>query len=193
MQATGNEQSRGELATESIVVKIRWFGIAMGYVLVQTRTGLHNPSAVRAFLALGAGYAGLDTAFHRMGEVFLKRWPLFVSLMESIFIALLCYHDTGLSSPFRWYYVLSALCCAIRYRPAIAWLTFGLHCVSFSGLAVVPGDGPEAASAWTLTIVILAWVTWASSSLASMLKGAGSDLERLNAELEAHRAELERR
>ena len=57
------ERSRWELATESIVVKIRWFGIVMGYILVQTRTGLHNPSAVRAFLALGAGYAALDLAF----------------------------------------------------------------------------------------------------------------------------------
>ena len=52
-----------DLATESIVVKIRWFGVVMGYVLVQTRTGLHDPSAVRAFLALGAGYAALDTVF----------------------------------------------------------------------------------------------------------------------------------
>ncbi len=101
MQATRAEESRGELATESIVVKIRWFGIAMGYVLVQSRTGLHNASAVRAFLALGAGYAALDTAFYRMGEVFLERWPLFVSLMESFFLALLCYHDTGLNSPFH--------------------------------------------------------------------------------------------
>ncbi len=57
-----------------------------------------------------------------MGEVFLNRWPLFVSLMESVFIALLCYHDTGLASPFRWYYLLSLICCAIRYRPAMAWL-----------------------------------------------------------------------
>ncbi|MEJ7638332.1 MAG: histidine kinase dimerization/phospho-acceptor domain-containing protein, partial [Singulisphaera sp.] len=193
MQATRAEEPRGELATESIVVKIRWFGIAMGYVLVQSRTGLHNASAVRAFLALGAGYAALDTAFYRMGEVFLERWPLFVSLMESFFQALLCYHDTGLNSPFRWYYLLSALCCAIRYRPAIAWLTFGLHGLSFGVLAIVSGGGSEAVSAWALTIVMLAWVTWASSSLASMLKGAGSDLERLNAALEAHHAQLERR
>ncbi len=193
MQATRAKESRGELATESIVVKIRWFGIAMGYVLVQSRTGLHNPSAVRAFLALGAGYAALDTAFYRMGEVFLERWPLFVSLMESFFLALLCYHDTGLNSPFRWYYLLSALCCAIRYRPAIAWLTFGLHGLSFGVVAIVTGGGSEAVSAWALTVVMLAWVTWASSSLASMLKGAGSDLERLNAALEVHHAELERR
>ena len=110
MTSPASERLSWELATESIVVKIRWFGIVMGYVLVQTRTGLHNPSAVRAFLALGAGYAALDTAFYRMGEVFLNRWPLFVSLMESVFIALLCYHDTGLDSPFRWYYLLSLIC-----------------------------------------------------------------------------------
>ncbi len=101
------ERSRWELAAESTVVKLRWFGIVMGYILVQTRTGLHDPWAVRAFLALGAGYAALDLAFWRMGEVILKGWPLFVSLMESVFIALLCYHDTGLDSPFRWYYLLS--------------------------------------------------------------------------------------
>src|SRR5262249_51521303 len=93
-----------ELAAESIAVKIRIFGVIVGYILVQTRVGLRDPSAVRAFLALGAGYAALDLAFHRMGEVFLKKWPLFISTMEATFIALLCYHDTGLDSPFRWYY-----------------------------------------------------------------------------------------
>ena len=117
--------------------RVKRFGVIMGYVLVQTRTGLHNPSAVRAFLALGAGYAALDLAFWRMGEVFLKRWPLFVSFMESIFIALLCYHDTGLDSPFRWYYLLSLICCAIRYQPAVAWWTLGFHSISLLILAWV--------------------------------------------------------
>src|SRR5258707_4545268 len=157
-----------ELATESIVVKIRWFGVAMGYVLVQTRTGLHNPSAVRAFLALGAGYAALDTAFYRLGEVVLRRWPLFVSLMESVFIALLCYHDTGLASPFRWYYLLSLICCAIRYRALTTWLTFGLHCVSLLALCGVLGFREGFEAGWPLTIAIMAWATWASSALASL-------------------------
>ena len=107
----------------------------MGYILVQTRTGLHDPWAVRAFLALGAGYAALDLAFWRMGEVFLERWPLCVSLMESVFIALFCYHDTGLTSPFRWYYLLSLICCSIRYRSAVAWWTVAFHSLSFLGLA----------------------------------------------------------
>ncbi|HMB07502.1 MAG TPA: ATP-binding protein [Isosphaeraceae bacterium] len=193
MLAVTNERMKVDLAIESIVVKIRWFGIAMGYVLVQARTGLHDPSAVRALLALGAGFAALDTAFFRMGEVFLKRVPLLVSFMESVFIAWLCFHDTGLASPFRWYYLLSLICCAIRYRPAIAWLTFGFHCLSLLSLAAILGLEDEGMSGWPMTIIVMAWVTWASSTLATLLNGRDARLEQLNAELEAHRAELERR
>jgi signal transduction histidine kinase len=187
------ERPRWDLAAESIVVKIRWFGVIMGYVLVQTRTGLHNPSAVRAYLALGAGYAALDLVFWRMGEVFLKRWPLFVSFMESIFIALLCYHDTGLESPFRWYYLLSLICCAIRYRPAVTWWTLGFHSVSLLSLAWSLGFATPSGTTWPLTLVIMAWVTWASSSLAGQLKDAGNEFQRLNAELVRVRSDLERR
>jgi len=187
------ERPRWDLAAESIVVKIRWFGVIMGYVLVQTRVGLHNPSAVRAFLALGAGYAALDFAFWRLGEVFLKRWPLFVSFMESIFIALLCYHDTGLDSPFRWYYLLSLICCAIRYQPTVAWWTLGFHAISLLTLAWTLGFRTTSGSAWPLTLVIMAWVTWASSALAGLLKAAGDQLQVLNSELVRVRAELEER
>jgi signal transduction histidine kinase len=193
MPVKEKERLRRELATESIVVKIRWFGIVMGYILVQTRSGLHDPSAVRAFLALGAGYAALDTAFHRLGEVFLKPWPLFVSLMESVFIALLCYHDTGLASPFRWYYLLSLICCAIRYRALTTWLTFGMHCVSLLALCGVLGFREGFEAGWLLTIAIMAWATWASSALASLLRSTGDQLEALIDELELSRADLERR
>jgi signal transduction histidine kinase len=182
-----------ELASESIVVKIRWIGVIMGYVLVQARTGLHNPSAVRAFLALGAGYAALDTVFHRLGEVFLRRVPLFVALIEAIFISLLCYHDTGLESPFRWYFLLSLVCCAIRYRPTTAWSAFGFDCLSLAGLAWALGAGRGEAAGLALTVLILAWTTWATVSLAGLLKATGARLADLNAELERHRAELEER
>src|SRR5208283_1154875 len=176
------ERPRWDLAAESIVVKIRWFGVIMGYVLVQSRTGLHNPSAVRAFLALGAGYAALDFAFWRLGEVFLKRLPLFVSFMESIFIALLCYHDTGLESPFRWYYLLSLICCAIRYQPAVAWWTLGFHSISLLALAWSFRWEWGSGTTWPLTLVIMAWVTWASVSLSGLWKAAGTKLELLNGE-----------
>lgn len=193
MRVEASERVRTELATESIVVKLRWFGIAMGYVLVQSRVGLRDPWAVRAFLALGAGYAALDTAFYLMGEVIFKRWPLFVSLMESVFIALLCYYDTGLSSPFRWYYLLSLICCAIRYRPLTAWLTCGMHALSLLTLSTLVASPGEYQSGTVLTITLMGWVTWATSAFATMLKASGARLEDLNAELERSHAELEHR
>src|SRR5262249_7872609 len=145
--------------------------------------------AVRAFLALGAGYAALDLAFWRMGEVFLERWPLFVSSMEAVFIALLCYHDTGLDSPFRWYYLLSLICCSIRYRAAVAWWTAAFHSLSLLSLAWILGWGSSWEASLSLTLLILLWVTWASSSLAGSLHAAGNELKRLNAELAATRAD----
>jgi two-component system, NtrC family, sensor kinase len=193
MALGGIERSRWELAAESTVVKLRWFGIVMGYILVQTRTGLHDPWAVRAFLALGAGYAALDLAFWRMGEVFLKGWPLSVSLMESVFIALLCYHDTGLDSPFRWYYLLSLICGSIRNRAGVAWWTLAFHALSFLGLAWVLGTSSRSGSSLLLTLTIMTWVTWASSSLAGSLRAAGEEFAKLNAELARTREDLERR
>ncbi len=141
MFATTRERLRWDLATESIVVKIRWFGIVMGYVLVQTRTGLHNPSAVRA-LSGPRGRLCPRSIWPSIGwgRVFLKRWPVFVALMESIFIALLCYHDTGLSSPFRWYYLLSLICCA-HSIPADDCLAHPRHSrLEFVDAGLGPGD-----------------------------------------------------
>lgn len=193
---------------ESIVVKTRWFGIAAGFLLVETSTGARDPVALRAFLALGAAYALLDTHAHRRGRVFLGRWPLFVSLMEAVFIGLLCYHDTGMESRFRFYYLLSLICCAFRHPAGVAWATFGFDCASLGALGLVsavrnPVSGVSGvAEAWdwgdvrggmTWMVLVLAWVTWTSCSLAGLLKGAGRRLRGLNRALEANRADLERR
>ncbi len=192
--AAGDADRLGwELATESIVVKIRWFGIVMGVALVEARSGLHNPRAVRLCLALGATYAALDTVAYRRGTVFLRRWPLFVSVMEATFIALLCFNDAQLQSPFRWYYLLSIICCAIRYDRMVAWTTCGLP---LPELRDPGGDARDAARGLgpvEETVVILACVAWASSSLASVLRATGARLERLNADLHEHRSELEER
>jgi two-component system NtrC family sensor kinase len=193
MHSGETERLNWDLAAERIVVKIRWFGILMGVILIEARSGLHNPSSVRIFLALGAIYATLDTVYYRLGAVFLRRWPLFVSMMESVFIALLCFNDAQLQSPFRWYYLLSIICCAIRYRPAIAWTTCGLHCLSFAALAWALGFERRGVASVAETVVILACVAWASSSLGSVLNATGARLEGLNEALERHRAELEER
>jgi signal transduction histidine kinase len=193
MDRAAREGDAWRLAAESIVVRIRWFGVAMGIVLVQTRQGLNDPSAVRWFLTLGAGYSLLDTVFFRAGRVFLGSWPLFVSAMEAIFIALLCYHDVGLESPFRWYYLLSLICAAIRYRPVVAWWTFGFDAASLLALTWALGPSWESLSAWGITMAILAWTTWATSALASLLGEAGQRLRAVNAALERNRQDLERR
>lgn len=187
-------RATADLGIESIVVKTRWFGIAMGFTLVETRAGtLHDLGAIRACLVLGTLYTILDTWYHFRGKIFLKRWPLFVSLMEAVFIAVLCYCDEGLDSPFRYYYLLSLLCCAFRYTRDVAWLTFGFHCASLTVLAWSEGQGWQQFTAVPLLVVILAWVTWAGSSLASLLKMVSSHLSWLNANLERNRADLERR
>ena len=115
--------------------------------------------------------------------------------MESVFIALLCYHDTGLASPFRWYYLLSLICCAIRYRPAgrlaDVWLSLpqparpGRGCSAFDPGRDRAGSGP---------IAIMAWVTWASSSLAGLAEGCRQAARAAQRRARTdHHAELEQR
>ena len=193
MNSGESERLNWDLATERIVVKIRWFGIVMGFLLVESRVGLHNKGAVQVCLELGALYTLLDTIYYRRGTVFLRRWPLFVSLMEAVFIALLCDNDTQLTSPFRWYYLLSILCCALRYRPVIAWTTCAFHCASFAALTSVVGIDRVGLTSIGEIVVILVCVTWTSSSLSSVVHAAGTRLKRANADLERNRSELEQR
>jgi signal transduction histidine kinase len=194
-QARSTDPSdRWELAAGRIIVRMRWLGILMGILLVETRDGLANPSAVRAFLALGAGFASLDTAWYFMGEMFLKRLPLAVSALEALFIALLCYHDTGLESPFRWYYLMSIICVAMRYSPRVAWATWAVDSISLVGLTLTATQrNPEQETGIVMTIVMLAWATWASSALAGWLKQATGELQRLNDKLRQASEGLEAR
>src|SRR4051812_38170313 len=100
--------SRWELAAESIAVKIRWFGLFVAYALVNfSSPGSDYQLILNAILALGLGYALVDTFYSWRGHIFLGDWPLLISLMESLFIALLCFFHGGLDSAFRNYYYLS--------------------------------------------------------------------------------------
>ncbi len=189
---TAASLSRWELAAETIAVKIRWFGILVGYALVN----LHHPppphaGVLNAILGLGALYALLDTACSLRGRVFLGHRPLLVSLMEALFIGLLCLYHDGLDSPFRYYYLLSLICCAIRHPPRVTYATCALHCVSYSLLYLTAPQGRELNL--VLTLVMLFWVTWASAAMALLLKRVGEHLGRLNAALEENQAQLEAR
>ena len=185
--------SRWELAAETIAVKIRWFGILFGYLIVNLGdAGAHRP-VLNAILLLGVAYALVDTAFSVKGRIFLHTAPLLISAMEALFIGLLCYFHSGLESPFRYYYILSLVCCAIRHPPQVTTATWALHSLSFATLFAVLPEAERDPAPLVLTIVLLGWVTWAGVALATLLKRVGDHLGRLNRELEEHRGLLEER
>jgi signal transduction histidine kinase len=183
---------RWELAAENIAVKIRWFGLFLGYLYVNTSP--HDQRLVlNAILALGAGYTLLDSLSSLRGRVFLGRLPLAVSLMESLFIGLLCYFQGGLENSFRFYYLLSLICAAIRHSVRVTYITCAFHCASVGLLyAALPPEGRDP-FALVLTLLLLAWVTWAASALSLLLKRVGEHLGRLNAALRENQAQLEAR
>jgi signal transduction histidine kinase len=189
------EPSTWELAAESITVKIRWFGVAVGYLVVNflDRPVAEHRAVMNSILTLGATYALVDTLWSLRGRVFLSRWPLIVSLMEAVFIGLLCYFDQGLNSPFRFYYFLSLLVCAIRYSPAVTLGTLALHSISYGELFFSRGTESQVPSTLFVMLVSMGWVTWACTSLVGLLKAAGRRLTQLNDELRLNQVELEER
>src|SRR5207237_1137455 len=107
--------------------------------------------------------------------------------------AMLCHYHQGLESPFRYYYLLSLICCAIRHPPRVTYITWALLSLSYLTLFVLLPADQQNWGPLVLMLVILGWVTWASSALASLLKQAGEQLSDVNEQLEQHRALLEAR
>jgi len=166
----------------------------VGYLLVNVLGQPHYRAELNGILTLGAVYALIDTWWSARGQVFLERWPLFISAMEAIFIGLLCHFDQGLDSLFRFYYFLSLIVCAFRNSPLVTFSTLGLHFVSYIALAIVQKDrGGDQIQAFALQLVFMAWVTWASTALATLLKGASRRLFEMNAQLTQNQTLLEKR
>jgi two-component system, NtrC family, sensor kinase len=173
------DKSHWELAAETVTVRIRWFGLCVGYVLVNfLGTDGSNRPVLNAILTLGAVYAIIDTVWSLRGKVFLATSPLVISLMEAVFIGLLCYFNHGVESPFRFYYFLSLLVCAIRHSPAMTYSTFALHAISFTCLTASPEfNRREDGQTLVLTLILLGWGTWGSMALASLLKSLNEQLK----------------
>jgi two-component system, NtrC family, sensor kinase len=186
--------SRWELAAETIVIKIRWFGLLAGYLLVNLAdTAGAQAAPLNAILALGAVFTLLDTGFSLRGLVFLGRYPVGVSAMEALFIGLLCYCHGGVESPFRFYYLLSLLCCAIRHSSSVTYATCALHSLSFGLLYLALPVEPRHPLPLVLMLVLLGWLTWASNALAVLLKRVGDYLGELNGALREQQTQLEDR
>ena len=188
-----------ELQAESITLRIRWFGLCVGYIMVNmggilNESAARNEPALNGILTLGAVYAIVDTWWSARGKVFLAEFRIAVSLMEALFIGLLCFFDEGVASPFRYYYFLSLLVCAIRHTPSLTFATFGLHAISYCLLGLTFGEMTRHdASTLIITLLFLGWATWAMIALTGLLKSAGERLESLNSELREHQTTLETR
>lgn len=182
-----------DLSAESIVVQIRWVGLLAGGILANWVSPTADPAPLNAILLLGLGYTALDTLFFARGRVFLKDAPLLVSAMEALFIGLLCHFEGGPDSPFRFYYLLSLVCCAIRYSKPVTYATCLLDCASYGLLfAAQPADRRDV-SQFVPMLAVLVWVTWAASALAGLVRRASERLRGLNAELRHNQEQLETR
>jgi len=181
-----------ELAAEAIAVKIRWVGLVVGFSLANFGPS-ENVLALNFMLALGVGFTAINTAVFRGGRVFLRDHPLVISAMEALFIGLLCFYETGLDSPFRFYYLLSLICCAIRYSPRITFITCGLDILSYGALSAVAMAEPNTRPLFLLTVVVLVWATWAAGAMARLLKRAENNLRILNLALTENQSQLESR
>jgi two-component system NtrC family sensor kinase len=185
--------TRWELAAEAIAIKIRWFGLVVGYFLANFGpAGAHRP-VLNAILVLGAFYALLDTYYSFRGRIFLQRFPMLISCMEALFIGLLCFFQGGLESSFRYYYLLSLICCAIRHRSFVTYATCALHCASFTLLYLALPQARREPLVLFLTLIVLGWVTWAGDALALLLKRVSDHLVELNNALRENQSLLEKR
>jgi len=186
-------------AATTINVRIRWFGLAAGFVMVNWLPGPGNPSTgnqlvLNVILALGTLYALVDTWWSLASRGLLSSLPLLVSGMESLFVGLLCYFDGGPGSSFRFYYFLSLMMCAVRTTPRITYLTLVFH---VSGIAILgiqqSQSGPAPLDSLAVTLVVMVWITWSTTALTELLKRASRRLQSLNTELQENQALLEQR
>lgn len=184
--------SRWELSAAVIAIKMRWFGLLVGYTLANVPSrGSTDVLLLNAILTLGLVFALLDTVLTLRGRLFvLSRYPVVISLLEALFVGLLCCFDTGLESPFRYFYLLSIVTCAVRYALPLPFITCVLHSASYVVLYLVLPHQQQHLWSVVLMIIIMFWVAWATASLTLLLKLTSYELQRVNAELRTHEKQL---
>lgn len=185
--------SRWDLAAEGITVRIRWFAVVTGFFYVNAVSRSEDTAFLNAVLLIGLAYTVWDTWVNQSGRVLFATAPLLVSALETGFIALLCYFEDELDSPFRYFYLLSLLCCAIRQTVQVTLMTFVMHALSYGLLYLALHRRDQSALAVLTMLIVLAILTWASSALSRLLKGIGEHLSNLNAALRENQAQLESR
>ncbi|MEZ6143241.1 MAG: ATP-binding protein [Zavarzinella sp.] len=184
---------RWDLAAEAIALRIRWFGLFLGFLYVNFGIKVEDRLVLDAILALGLIYTIMDSIWHLRGKVFFGEYPLVVSAMEALFIGILCFFEQDADSPFRFYYLLSLICCAIRHPLPTTYVTCLFHCFSYAVLNLALPEGSSNAFLVLLMTIVLVWLTWAASGFVNLTKQIESHLRNLNNELQEQQEELEQR
>jgi two-component system, NtrC family, sensor kinase len=180
-------------ASESIAVRIRWFGLVLGTLYVNFGSTSQNHVPLNLILALGLVFTLLDSWFSWNRRIFLGLYPLLISFMEALFIGLLCYFDTHLESPFRFYYMLSLVCCAIRTDPRVTYITCFMDCFSYASLYFSVKEPVVNNFSIVMIPIVLIWVSWAASSLSRITRQLADRQTELNGELRENQSLLESR
>ncbi|MCA9065080.1 MAG: two-component sensor histidine kinase [Planctomycetaceae bacterium] len=183
-----------ELQAESITVQIRWFGLCVGYLYVNLAGHPDGRLPLNLMLTLGVVYALLDTLISIRQRLLFPNYRIGISVMEALFIAMLCHFDEGVESPFRFYYFLSILVCAIRHSPRTTVATLSVHSTSYIILGLYADvTDRDKIVAMVLTLVFLGWAAWAIIALTSLRKSVEQKLALVNAELRQNQELLEGR
>src|SRR5262249_10588168 len=101
--------------------------------------------------------------------------------------------ENDLDSPFRYYYLLSLLCCALRHSARVTVATFLLHSVSYWLVYLLVPSTSAGRVTGLLVVVVLGWGTCAARALGQLLRRVGERMTDLNAALREHQAKLETR
>ena len=179
------------LEAEAINLRIRWFGLVFGFAYTTFGSPAPETGRLDALLGLGLLYTLLDTRASRRGEVLLGRWPLVISSLEALFIGFLSYLDGDPQSPFRYYYFLSVICCAVRHPPRVTYMTCLIDAGAATFFFLMDASPGRPIFPLVSLAVALAWVGWASSALSRLLKDAGDRLAELNSALRENQLHLE--
>ncbi len=182
-----------DLGAESVSVGIRWIGLAFGFLYANAWAATSDVRPLNGLLLLGLLFTVVETIVYTRQRIFLRDALIVTAIMEAVYIGLLCSWESGAESPFRFFYLLSLICCAMRSGRGATFVTFGLFAVSYAMVFMIKPSAEQNATAFLVHIITLGWVAWAAGTLANLLHQAGDELRQLNAALRENQHLLESR
>ena len=201
---------------EWIGVQVRWVGLILGFLLVNISflptsiDGDLSPfelasrqATLNKLLTAGALMVTVATIFIVRGRPLMRDVPLLAVGFEAVFVTALCYFDRGLLSPFRFYYFISLVIFALRFRPLLSWWAWAIYSGCYASLVYIDllvdkrdewrlPDFSSLESALA-TVALLMWANYVASAIGSLLFRARRQLRQANAELRGLNDDLERR